>query len=115
MANQSEAQNNALNGASSTHRKVLPVPEPQYPPITEIDVQNATAPPRFQVKAPKGAPNVVVILLDNFGFGVVHIRRPYRHANVGTTGPGRASLQQLQGAPAVFAQPHGLAHWAQQP
>ena len=26
-------------------------------------------PPRFQVKAPKGAPNVVVILLDNFGFG----------------------------------------------
>ncbi len=69
MANQSEAQSNALNGASSTHRKVLPVPEPQYPPITELDVQNATAPPRFQVKAPKGAPNVVVILLDNFGFG----------------------------------------------
>ena len=27
------------------------------------------APPRFEVKAPKGAPNVVVILLDNFGFG----------------------------------------------
>ena len=69
MANQSEAQSNTLNGASSTHRKVLPVPEPQYPPITELDVQNATAPPRFQVKAPKGAPNVVVILLDNFGFG----------------------------------------------
>ncbi len=50
-------------------RTVLPVPEPQYPPITELDVHNAQAPPRFQVKAPKGAPNVVVILLDNFGFG----------------------------------------------
>ena len=50
-------------------RMVLPVPEPQYPPITELNVQNAQAPPRFQVKAPKGAPNVVVILLDNFGFG----------------------------------------------
>ena len=69
MANQSEAQSNSLNGASSTNRKVLPVPEPQYPPITELDVKDATAPPRFQVKAPKGAPNVVVILLDNFGFG----------------------------------------------
>ncbi|MGA8982194.1 MAG: sulfatase-like hydrolase/transferase, partial [Candidatus Acidiferrales bacterium] len=51
------------------NRTVLPVPEPQYPPITELDVHNAQAPPRFQVKAPKGAPNVVVILLDNFGFG----------------------------------------------
>ena len=50
-------------------RTVLPVPEPQHPPITELDVHNAQAPPRFQVKVPKGAPNVVVILLDNFGFG----------------------------------------------
>ena len=55
--------------AQQINRTVLPVPEPQYPPITELDVHNAQAPPRFQVKAPKGAPNVVVILLDNFGFG----------------------------------------------
>jgi arylsulfatase len=35
-----------------------------------LDVRNATAPPRFEVKAPKGAPNVVVILIDDMGFGV---------------------------------------------
>ena len=46
-----------------------PSPSLQYPPITELDARNAKAPPRFQVKAPKGAPNVVIILLDNFGFG----------------------------------------------
>ena len=71
MANQSEAQSNALNGASSTHRKVLPVPEPQYPAITELDVQNATAPPRFQVKLgfERCFQRGFVILLDNFGFG----------------------------------------------
>ena len=50
-------------------RTVLPVPEPVPAPITELDARKATPPPRFQVKAPQGAPNVVVILLDNFGFG----------------------------------------------
>jgi arylsulfatase A-like enzyme len=64
--NKTEAQNSM---ADSVDRTVLPVPEPKYPPITELDARNAKAPPRFQVKAPKGAPNVVVILLDNFGFG----------------------------------------------
>ena len=50
-------------------RTVLPLAEPSYPPITELDVRKATPPPRFEVKAPDGAPNVLVILLDNLGFG----------------------------------------------
>jgi arylsulfatase A-like enzyme len=50
-------------------RTVLPIKEPTYPPITQLDVRKATAPPLFQVKAPQGAPNVIVILLDNLGFG----------------------------------------------
>ena len=50
-------------------RTSLPIPEPQYPPITEIDVRKATPPPRFEIKPPPGAPNVLVILLDNLGFG----------------------------------------------
>jgi hypothetical protein len=50
-------------------RTVLPLVEPRYPPITELDVRKATPPPRFEVKAPQGAPNVLVILLDNLGFG----------------------------------------------
>jgi arylsulfatase len=31
-------------------------------------VRNATPPPRFQVKAPEGAPNVVIVLVDDLGF-----------------------------------------------
>src|SRR5688572_2261239 len=50
-------------------RTVLPVPEPQLTPITELDARKVTAPPRFEVKAPKNAPNVVVVLLDDIGFG----------------------------------------------
>src|SRR3990170_4554067 len=50
-------------------RTVLPVREPEYPPITELDARKAKAPPRFEVKAPKGAPNVVIVLIDDMGFG----------------------------------------------
>src|ERR1700759_294931 len=55
--------------AQGLDRSVLPIPEPTYTPITELDARNATAPPRFQVKAPTGAPNVLIILLDDMGFG----------------------------------------------
>ena len=52
-----------------TDRSVLPLPEPQYPHSTVLDVRNATPPPRFIVKAPAGAPNVLIILIDDMGFG----------------------------------------------
>jgi len=55
--------------AQQINRTVLPVPEPQPPTITELDARNVKPPPRFEVKAPKGAPNVVVVLLDDIGFG----------------------------------------------
>jgi len=49
-------------------RTSLPIAEPKYAAITELEVKNAKAPPIFEVKAPQGAPNVMVILLDNFGY-----------------------------------------------
>ena len=56
--------------AGTLDRTVLPIPEPTYPPITELDARKATPPPRFEVKAPVGAPNVVIILIDDMGFGM---------------------------------------------
>ena len=52
-----------------TDRSVLPIPEPQYPHSTVFDARNATPPPRFEVKAPAGAPNVLIVLIDDMGFG----------------------------------------------
>jgi len=52
-----------------TDRTVLPIPEPQYPHSTVFDVRNATPPPRFEVKAPASAPNVLIVLIDDMGFG----------------------------------------------
>jgi len=56
-------------GDSKLDRTVLPIPEPTVKPITTLDARDAKAPPRFEVTAPKDAPNVVVVLLDDIGFG----------------------------------------------
>jgi arylsulfatase len=56
--------------ADEFDRTSLPIKEPARQTYTDLDVRNATPPSRFNVTAPKGAPNVVVILIDDMGFGV---------------------------------------------
>jgi arylsulfatase len=56
--------------ATVPDRTSLPIAEPKPPKITEMDARKAKAPPRFQVTAPAGAPNVVIVLIDDIGFGV---------------------------------------------
>jgi len=55
---------------SPVDRTVLPIPEPDYPHSTVLDARNATPPPRFEVNAPSGAPNVLIVLIDDMGFGM---------------------------------------------
>lgn len=50
-------------------RTTLPIPEPKPKAISTLDARDATAPPRFEVKPPKGAPNVLIVLIDDIGFG----------------------------------------------
>src|SRR5262245_8697206 len=50
-------------------RNHLPIPEPAIPHSTVLDARNAKAPPRFEVKAPAQAPNVLIVLIDDMGFG----------------------------------------------
>jgi arylsulfatase len=65
-----QAQTNRDTESSSQKidRTTLPVIEPKPNTYTELDVRNATPPPRFQVKAPENAPNVVIVLIDDLGF-----------------------------------------------
>lgn len=51
-------------------RTVLPIAEPDYPRSTVLDARDATPPPRFEIKAPAGAPNVLIVLVDDMGFGM---------------------------------------------
>ncbi|HET8946333.1 MAG TPA: arylsulfatase [Candidatus Polarisedimenticolia bacterium] len=59
----------AARAAGDLDRSVLPIPDPAVTTISELDARKATAPPRFQVKAPAGAPNVLIVLIDDMGFG----------------------------------------------
>ncbi|HEV3384354.1 MAG TPA: arylsulfatase [Gemmata sp.] len=50
-------------------RTILPIQEPKLAPITTLDVRDAKAPPQFIVKPPAQAPNVLIVLIDDMGFG----------------------------------------------
>jgi arylsulfatase len=57
-------------GAESLDRTILPIQEAARPLYKELNARNVALPPRFEVKAPDGAPNVVIVLIDDMGFGV---------------------------------------------
>ena len=50
-------------------RTVLPIQPPTTEAITEMDARNVEKPDRFEVKAPEGAPNIVIVMIDDIGFG----------------------------------------------
>ena len=56
-------------GADGFDITVLPIKEPVGPAITEPDARYAKAPAHFEVKAPAKAPNIVIVLVDDIGFG----------------------------------------------
>jgi arylsulfatase len=49
-------------------RTVLPIQLPPRQTYTELDVRNAKMPTRNEVKVPEGAPNVLLVLVDDLGF-----------------------------------------------
>jgi len=59
----------AVGDEDILNRKLLPIHEPERPTYDVLDARDAKAPPRFEVKAPAKAPNVVIVLLDDVGFG----------------------------------------------
>jgi Sulfatase len=57
--------------AQQIDRTQLPIPDTQYkyPGKVPLDVRDAKFPPIKLLRPPEGAPNVVVVLLDDIGFG----------------------------------------------
>ncbi|MGB5509348.1 arylsulfatase, partial [Robiginitalea sp.] len=58
-----------LTAQENINREILPIVEPEPKTYTELDVRNTKPPKRFEVKAPEKAPNVVIVLIDDLGFG----------------------------------------------
>ena len=59
----------SVSAQQELDRTTLPIQAPDREPVTELDARNAKAPPPFEAKAPKNAPNVVIVLIDDIGFG----------------------------------------------
>jgi arylsulfatase len=60
-----------MNDQDKIQRTVLPIPELQHIGLTTYDAKdpNSKFPPIAPLRPPKGAPNVLIILLDDVGFG----------------------------------------------
>ncbi|MEP2024465.1 MAG: arylsulfatase [Reichenbachiella sp.] len=59
----------SLSAQESINREILPIISAEAATYTELDVRNTKPPKRFQVTAPEGAPNVVIVLIDDLGIG----------------------------------------------
>lgn len=66
---QTESAPSTANTASGTDRTILPLTPPAVEKYTELDARNTTPPEPWSVEAPEGAPNVVIVLIDDMGFG----------------------------------------------
>ena len=56
---------------SEIHRSVLPIPDRDHVGLTTFDAKDPDTvfPPIEELRPPEGAPNVLVVLLDDVGFG----------------------------------------------
>jgi arylsulfatase len=64
-------ENRVANGADNIHRIVLPIPDRPRTGLITYDAKDPESvyPPIRQVRPPKDAPNILVIMIDDAGFG----------------------------------------------
>ena len=69
----SSAQHNGQSdaGSAQVRRDILPIPDPQHVGLTTYDAKDpdTTYPPITMLRPPEGAPNVLIVLIDDVGFG----------------------------------------------
>src|SRR5688500_4389062 len=60
-----------MSSRDKIQRSILPIPDEQHVGVTTYDAKNPDTkfPPIEQLRPPKGAPNVLVVLIDDCGFG----------------------------------------------
>jgi arylsulfatase A-like enzyme len=60
-----------MSGGTDSHREILPVPDRRHVGDVLYDAKDPEAkfPPIRPLRPPEGAPNVLIVLLDDIGFG----------------------------------------------
>ena len=106
------------SGPDRHSRAMLPIPDVRRPGLTTYDAKDpATSfPPIEPLRPPAGAPNVLVILLDDVGFGAVQrVRWSVPHADRRAARRGWSALQPVPHHGAVRADAPGAADRPQPP
>ena len=59
-----------MSDRDTIKRDILPIPDPQYVGLTTYDAKDPDTkfPPIEPLRPPKGAPNILIVLLDDVGF-----------------------------------------------
>jgi arylsulfatase A-like enzyme len=72
MAKSSDSKSTPTTAAATddVRRDVLPIPDPQHVGLTTYDAKdpNTSYPPITMLRPPEGAPNVLIVLIDDVGF-----------------------------------------------
>ncbi|WP_006243128.1 arylsulfatase [Mycolicibacterium tusciae] len=65
------SSNDGQPQSSAVRREILPIPDPQHVGLTTYDAKDpdTTYPPITMLRPPEGAPNVLIVLIDDVGFG----------------------------------------------
>ena len=82
-----------MSSEDKKHRSHLPMPTPERAGLITYDARDPDTkfPPIEQLRPPKGAPNVLIILIDDAGFGLVErLWRSLPNPERGTAGGWRA-------------------------
>ena len=60
-----------MNSEDTVQRSILPIPDSQHVGVTTYDAKDPDTkyPPITSLRPPKGAPNVLIVLIDDCGFG----------------------------------------------
>ena len=87
-----------MDEMNAKHRSHLPMPNTTRPKLITYDAKDPDThfPPIEQLRPPQGAPNVLIVLIDDAGFGSSQrLRRPLPDAQCGEAGGGRSEIQPL--------------------
>ncbi len=62
-------KSDSAQNSDELDRTNLPIQPPKREKVTIMDAREATKPEPFVIEAPEGAPNIVIVLIDDIGFG----------------------------------------------
>ena len=107
-----------MSTSSDAERERLPIPDRPYAGPVYEDAKDPAAkfPPIQPLRPPAGAPNVLIVLIDDAGFGCFEcVRRAVPDADGGAPGRRRAEVHALSHDGAVLADAGGTALGPQSP